>query len=252
MRFMGDGLSTLYQDLLSGSYDCVDRIVLNAYFRMGHSPGGFRQWWRQLTGSDATLDNAHLMRLAGRFARRIRGYAQAHNIPVVNCSVGERKHDIAEEYLAKTTISQGLFLVLIGRAKAPVWDISANHHIEKKKPMPYVNHYSFHSLYAEWGHITIKISGHPPFPAQITLNGHEYVACQARKAGITFSKQGNCFTDVSCPAALAKIAATLSEQRTIGRLSQLCDRWIYSACLCFALDLEEQRLSGFRYQYSNY
>ena len=26
--FMGDGLSTLYQDLLSGSYDCVDRIVL--------------------------------------------------------------------------------------------------------------------------------------------------------------------------------------------------------------------------------
>ena len=40
--FMSDGLSTLYQDLLSGSYDCVDRIVLNAYFRMGHDPGGFR------------------------------------------------------------------------------------------------------------------------------------------------------------------------------------------------------------------
>jgi hypothetical protein len=83
------------------------------------------------------------------------------------------------------------------------------------------------------------------------LNGHEYVACQARKAGITFTKQGNCFTHISCPAALAKIAETLSEPRTIGRLSQLCDRWIYSACLCFALDLEEQRLSGFRYQYSN-
>jgi hypothetical protein len=25
-----------------GCYDCVDRIVLNAYFRMGHHPGGFR------------------------------------------------------------------------------------------------------------------------------------------------------------------------------------------------------------------
>jgi hypothetical protein len=249
---MGDGLSTLYQDLLTGSYDCVDRIVLNAYFRMGHDPGGFRLWWRQLTGSDATLDNAHVMRLAGRFGRRIRGYAKANNIPVVNCSAGERKHDIAEEYLGKTTITQGLFLILVGRAQAPVWDVSANHHIEKKKPMPYVNHYSFHILDAEWGHITIKISGHPPFPAQIMLNGHEYVACQARKAGITFTKQGNCFTDVSSPADLAKIAETLSEQRTIGRLSQLCDRWIYSACLCFALDLEEQRLSGFHYQYSNY
>ena len=37
---MTDGLSTLYRDLLGGSYDCVDRIVLNAYFRMGHDPGG--------------------------------------------------------------------------------------------------------------------------------------------------------------------------------------------------------------------
>jgi hypothetical protein len=68
---MTDGLSTLYQDLLSGSYDCVDRIVLNAYFRMGHNPGGFRVWWRALTGSDNTLENAYLMRLAGRFSRRI-------------------------------------------------------------------------------------------------------------------------------------------------------------------------------------
>jgi len=117
---MTDGLSTLYQDLLSGSYDCVDRIVLNAYFRMGHSPGGFRVWWRALTGSDETLENAYLMRLAGRFSRRVRGYAKAHNIAVIDCSVGERKHDIATEYRSKTTVVQGLFLVLVGRAPAPV------------------------------------------------------------------------------------------------------------------------------------
>jgi hypothetical protein len=75
---MTDRLSTLYQDLLSDSYDCVDRIVLNAYFRMGHDPGGFRVWWRALTGSDETLENTYLMRMAGRFSRRVRGYAKAH------------------------------------------------------------------------------------------------------------------------------------------------------------------------------
>src|SRR5215475_4184467 len=85
---MTDGLSTLYQDLLGGSYDCVDRIVLNAYFRMGHDPGGFRVWWRALTGSDETLENAYLMRMAGRFSRRVRGYAKAHDIPVIDCSEG--------------------------------------------------------------------------------------------------------------------------------------------------------------------
>jgi hypothetical protein len=248
---MTDGLSTLYRDLLGGSYDCVDRIVLNAYFRMGHSPGGFRVWWRALTGSDETLENAYLMRLAGRFSRRIRGYAKAHDIPVIDCAARQRKHDLAEEYLAQTKVTQGLFLVLVGRAQAPVWDVGAKHHIERKKPMPYVNHYSFHILDADWGHLTIKISGHPPFPAQVILNGHEYVACQARKAGIVFTKEGNCFTTISDAAGLAKIADTLSEPRAIGRLSQVCERWIYS-CVCFALDFDEQKRSGFRYQYSNY
>ena len=118
--------------------------------------------------------------------------------------------------------------------------------------MPYVNHYSFHILDSDWGHITIKISGHPPFPAQVILNGHKYVACQARKAGINFTKDGNCFTHVADAASLAKIADTLSEPQTIGRLSQACERWIYTACLCFALDLEEQERSRFHYQYSNY
>ena len=249
---MPDSLSDRYADLLTGSYDCVDRIVLNAYFRMGHDPGGFRLWWRALTGSDEGLDNTHLMRLAGRFSRRIRGYAKANGIPVVDSPVGERKHNIAEQYLAETKVTRGLFLILVGRAQAPVWDVSANHHIQRKKPMPYVNHYSFHILDPEWGHITIKISGHPPFPAQVMLNGHEYVACQARKAGISFTKEGNCFTHMSDAAGLAKIADTLSGQRTIGRLSQVCERWIYSTCLCFALELEEQKQSGFHYQYSNY
>ncbi|MCC7155609.1 MAG: hypothetical protein IT161_13620 [Bryobacterales bacterium] len=249
---MADGLSKRYADLLTGSYDCVDRIVLNAYFRMGHHPGGFRVWWRALTGSEDTLDNTHLMRMAGRFSRRLRAYAQAKGIPVVDCPAGERKHDLAEKYLAKTNITEGLFLILVGRAQAPVWEVSGKHHLERKKPLPYVNHYSFHILDPDWGHITIKISGHPPFPAQVILNGHEYVACQARKAGIRFTKEGNCFTHISDAAGLAKIADTLSGQRTIGRLSRVCERWIYTTCLCFALDLEEQKQSGFHYQYSNY
>jgi hypothetical protein len=170
---------------------------------------------------------------------------------VIDCPAGQRKHDLAEEYLAKTTVTLGLFLVLVGRAQAPVWDVTAKHHIERKKPMPYVNHYSFHILDPDWGHLTIKISGHPPFPAQVMLNGHEYVACQARKAGLRFTKEGNCFTRISDAAGLAKIADTLSEPRAIGRLSQVCERWIYS-CLCFALDFAEQKRSGFRYQYSSY
>jgi hypothetical protein len=55
---------------------------------------------------------------------------------------------------------------------------------------------------------------------------------------------------VSNATGLAKIADTLSEKETAGRLRQLCERWIYSTCLCFALDLAEQEKSRFQYQYS--
>jgi hypothetical protein len=68
-----DDRSDYYSDLLKGSYDCVDRIVRNANFALCYSPGGFRSGWRLLpNGSEEDLHNAPLMRMAGRFARRVR------------------------------------------------------------------------------------------------------------------------------------------------------------------------------------
>jgi hypothetical protein len=72
------------------------------------------------------------------------------------------------------------------------------------------------------------------------------------RAKIDFTKEQNCFTHISDAAGLAKIADTLSEESATGRLSQVCERWIYSACLSFALDPEELQRSGFRYEYFNY
>ncbi len=253
---MLDELTERYGDLPRGSYDCVDRIVLNAYFSLGHNPGGFRVWWRRLHGdSDEQLDNTHLLRMAGRFARRVRACGNAHQVPVIDCKRGERKHQLAEEYLATHTVGPGVFLILVARASAAVWEVTRSSSgviVNLAKKMAFVNHYSFHIMDPQWGHVTIKMSGHPPFGAQVILNGHEYVATQAREAGIGFTKQGNCFTAVADVAGLAQVADTLSQEATVGRLSQVCDRWIYSACLCFGLDLDEQARSGFTYGYSVY
>jgi hypothetical protein len=106
---MPESLSDRYVELLSGSYDCADRIVLNAYFRMGHTAGGFRVWWRALTRSEETLENTHLMRMGGRFSRRLHRYAKAEGIPLVHCQAGERKHELAEEYLAKPKSPKACF-----------------------------------------------------------------------------------------------------------------------------------------------
>ena len=253
----GDEFSLRYSDLVTGSYDCVDRIVLNAFFPLGYHPGGLRVWWRRWhDDSDAELDNTHLMRMAGRFARRVKAWGAANEVPVIFCKAGERKHRIAEQYLATHQVGTGVFLVLVAKAPAPVWRVARSArtgvivNIERRRE--YVNHYSFHIIDPEWGHVTIKMSGHPPFGAQIMLNGHEYVARQAERAGIAFTKVGNCFTAVADPAGLARIADALSQHAAVGRLGQVCRRWIYSACLCFALDLDEQQRSGFGYGFAVY
>jgi hypothetical protein len=233
----------------------VDRVVLNAFFPVGHNPGGFRCWWRRLHGSDDQLDDTHLMRMAGRFARRVKAWAAANGVPVIFCKAGERKHLIAERYLEENSVAPGVFLILAAKAPASVWKVHRSPRgvitrLEKKRE--HVYHYSFHIMDPAFGHLVIKMSGHPPFGAQVILNGHEYVAVAAQAEGIGFVKEGNCFTEIADPQRLARVADAWPQQAAIGRLGQVCDRWIYSACLCFGLDLAEQERSGFRYGYSVY
>ena len=106
---VADDFTERYGDLLAGSYDCVDRVVLNAFFPVGHNPGGFRCWWRRLHGSDDQLDDTHLMRMAGRFARRVKAWAAANEVPLIFCTAGERKHLIAEQYLEENSVAPGVF-----------------------------------------------------------------------------------------------------------------------------------------------
>jgi hypothetical protein len=253
---MADDFSERYGDLLTGSYDCVDRVVLNAYYAPGHNPGGFRYWWRLLhDGSDEKLDDTHLMRMAGRFARRVKAWAMANGVPLAYCTAGERKHLIAGEYLETHTVTAGIFMILAAKAPAPVWKVKRSAagvitNLEKKSE--YVYHYSFHIMDPAFGHLVIKMSGHPPFGAQVILNGHEYVAIAAQAAGTGYAKEGNCFTEIADPQGLARVADAWPRDAAKGRLGQVCDRWIYTACLCFGLDLAEQERSGFRYGYSVY
>ena len=251
-----DPFSQYYGEFLDGTYDCVDRIVLNAYFPLGCSPGGFRVWWRLLYGSDDNLDDAHLMRLAGRFGRRVYGWAKKNKIPVIKCAGKERPHERVDEECPDVPQRPGVFCVVVKRAPFPVWSVhrfgNGGIDVYRPKHQPYVNHYAFHIWDVAWGHLIIKVCGHPPFTAQIIVNGHEYVACLARKKGLEFRKEDNCFTDFADAAGLRKVADTLRSLDAVGRLQKACEHWLYKVCLCLALDVAEQQKSGFRYEFSVY
>jgi len=52
--------------------------------------------------------------------------------------------------------------------------------------------------------------------------------------------------------ALSRLAEGLGGAEGLARLAQVCERWIYSACLCFALSRQEQERSQFRYAFSSF
>ena len=249
-----DLFSESYAEYIESTYDCVDRIVLNAYWQFGQTPGGFRTWWRQLMGTDEKLTTNELMRYARKYARRVRAYAADNDIPLFDCTNEDRKHELAQKHMPEAEEFVGVFAIMVSRFPAPVWEVQSgnNGNIHLHKKSKWVKQYWFHIMDPEWGHITIRLSPHPPFTASIMLNGHEYVARQASKAGIPFDKEGNSFSNISDAAGLVEIADTLYSESAIGQLHQVCERWIYSSCLCFALSSDDQQRTHFRYSYSVY
>jgi len=251
---LADEFSSYIAELLQGSYDCVDRIALRAYFRPGCTSGGFLIWWNRLFPGKVPTQES-LRSMAGDFARRVKAFSQKHKIPLQYCEIGDRhKYQKAEKVRPNDPDFQGIFLILVARAPAPVWEVKKSRRgkllLRRARSWPLVNHYHFHLMDKQWGHINIRMSGHPPFGAQILLNGHEWLERQARKEGICYSKEGNCFVGGSDLLALNRLAAGLQGSTGLVRLAQVCDRWIYSACLCFGLTRQEQQRSEFRYTYS--
>src|SRR5215204_5512866 len=65
-------------------------------------------------------------------------------------------------YGSYDTVDRGVFLILVARAIAPVWEVTRSAGgvlVNLAKKRAFVNHYSFHIMDPQWGHMTIKCPG---------------------------------------------------------------------------------------------
>lgn len=152
-----------------------------------HSPGGFRVWWRRWhADNEDELDNTHLLRLAGRFSRRVLAFGKAH-IPVIDWTVASGNIRSPRNTWPPTRSAQECFSYSSPGRVATVWQVTRSkavviRNLEKKKS--YVNHYSFHVMDPHWGHLTIKMSGRPSEPRSFSRPQLRCVALQPQAAGI--------------------------------------------------------------------
>jgi hypothetical protein len=248
---MNQSLRDRYPDLIAGVYDSVDRVVFNGYLHLAATAGGMRTLWRIIFGSDDDLSTKRLEQLAGDFARRVRHWATVAGIPVLEH--GDRLGDQARELRPKDPAFTGVFCVVVSRCPDFVWNATrqgAGLHLFKKRA--WVNHYTFHIIDADVGHISIKLCGWPPFSAQIAANGHEYISQQLARQGPSAERFRNSFADPADNERVRVWAQLFETDAARAVLCRVFDRWIYSACLIFALDLEQQQCGQLRYDYSVY
>jgi hypothetical protein len=207
-------------------------------------------------GSDAHLSTRALREMAGDFARRERAYCAKRHIVFLETEAGERKHELVEEYLRTMQRQRGLFLIICAKAPAPLWEVHRHDEhghitdIRHSARWQHVKHYYFHLLDPQWGHVTVRMCGHPPFGAQVILNGHERVERAARRRGVVLAKEGNCFVAGADFTRVERLAEAVRGAATMTELEALCERWLYSTCLCFALPREAQSRCAFQYDYS--
>jgi len=143
-------------------------------------------WWNQLF-SNTALTEERLRKLAGDFARRVQAYAHKHKIALRYCAQGKKTSTPKRQNFRprRSALSEGCLPYSWPKHRGWFWQAKNNREgkvvVRRPKSWRWFITIIFHIVDPEWGHVTIRMSGHPPFGLQISLNGHEWVQRQARK-----------------------------------------------------------------------
>src|SRR6185312_13803701 len=87
--------------------ECVDRMYLNVYVpQLQHDKGvvGFFRFHRGHTFASSVL----MKPISEQFIARLERFASEHGIPLIRFKKGQRKDDLAKEYLSRFQGQEGL------------------------------------------------------------------------------------------------------------------------------------------------
>src|SRR5205085_924141 len=106
---------------VSFQIECIDRMYLNVYQPRLQYTGGAVQFFTSHRGF-SYASSALMAQMTEAFVADIHHFVAAHDLPLVNFAKGQRKDDVAHEYLAGHDGSEGVLFV--GRAQEKTTVIS--------------------------------------------------------------------------------------------------------------------------------
>jgi hypothetical protein len=196
----------------------IDRMYLNVYqsrLQTEKQAACFFKFHRKMPVASSSL----MGEMSREFLEKVDDFIAQNHIPVVEFKKGQRKDDMAAEFLARFVGVEGILFVGKAQEKTNVFrtvkvigkDGRKYPWIGKSTAM--VKHLYFYGFDNDFGPFFIKFCTYFPYGAKLYFNGHEYLKRQLTMEGIAFEPLDNGILSCADPKRLQEICDGLSAEK---------------------------------------
>jgi hypothetical protein len=229
--------------------ESIDRMYLNVWQPRLAYGGGVQGFFVGHRGyhyaSTALMDP-----MTKAFVADIHGFVAARGLELISFAKGQRKDDLAQQFLAKFTEPEGVLFVGRAQEKAGVWHtqrrynrVTGGSYAWLVRSTAFINFFYFYCVDADFGPFFLKFSTYFPYTAKLCINGNEWAKRQAAKAGIGFTPLDNGFASCQDVPAVQAICDSLGRTQ----IDALLRKWLRILPNPFT-DADET--AGYRYELS--
>jgi hypothetical protein len=241
-------VAEILDDHVTFELEAIDRMYLNAYVPSLQTGGGFVYFLKTQLGVriPSTVMVAPMSR---RFVEAMERCAETEGVDLVTFEKGQRKDDVAHEYLAEFEGDEGVLFIGKAQENASVFRTEKRRRpdgsrypwiIRSRTP---VNHYYVYLVDRDFGPLFIKFCSYFPYTAKLCLNGHEWLKRQLTQRNISYEPLDNGIRSSADPARVQRIANTLDATK----IDAVFRKWLRRLPHPFA---PAHRRAGYRYQLS--
>jgi hypothetical protein len=232
--------------------ESIDRMYLNVWQPRLAYGGGVQGFFVAHRGyhyaSTALMDP-----MTKAFVADIHGFVAARGLELIGFAKGQRKDDLAQEFLARFGQDEGVLFVGRAQEKAGVWHTQRRHnpvtgdsYAWLVRSSAFINFFYFYCVDADFGPFFLKFSTYFPYTAKLCINGNEWAKRQAAKAGIGFTPLDNGFASIDDPADVARVQQ-ICDSLGPEHIDALLRKWLRILPNPFA---PEDETAGYRYELS--
>jgi hypothetical protein len=241
-------VAEILQNHVTFELEAIDRMYLNAYVPSLQTGGGFVYFVKTQLGARVP-STMMVAPMSEHFVEAIERFVATQGIDLVTFEKGQRKDDVAQQYLATFKGDEGVLFIGKAQEKASVFrtekrrDAAGKRYpwIIRSTAMP--NHYYVYILDRDFGPLFIKFCSYFPYPAKLCLNGHEWLKRQLTQRGIPFEPLDNGIRSSDEGGRVQRIADTLDA----AKIDAVFRKWLRRLPHPFA---PAHRAAGYRYQLS--